>query len=408
MINFYDTSSLLIKIPKEHFYISSVTIAELENIKTSGNKDYDIKVRARKVSNWLSENTDKYTMIRYSADVAAHLPVPEREASNDMKILATAIYLREDRNCEIKFFTNDNNLFLFCRELELAVEKIKEENYNYTGIYEINLADEELEDFYYHMDSNYFNLFVGQYAIIRNTDNEVVDIYCYDGVRMRPLHWDDIVCEGFTRLKPIKNDPYQACLFDSLQHNKVNMITGKAGSGKTLISISYLLSLLDRTIDRIVIFCNPVAANHASKLGYYPGTVEEKLLSTQIGHILTGKFGARDKVEQMIQNEQIVLIPAADARGYEVPPQSAVFITEAQNHDVELMKLLLQRCGDDTIVICEGDVEAQVDSDAYAGNNNGLRAMSKAFRGDSDFGQIDLKLIHRSHTAELAEKMGRD
>lgn len=408
MINFYDTSSLLIKIPKEHFYISSVTIAELENIKTSGNKDYDIKVQARKVSNWLSDNTDRYTMVRYCADVAAHLPVPEREASNDMKILATAIYLREDRNCEIKFFTNDNNLFLFCRELGLTVEKIKEEKYNYTGIYEINLTDEELEDFYYHMDSNYFNLFIGQYVIIRNIDDEVVDIYCYDGARMRPLHWDDIYSSTFGRLKPIKEDPYQACLFDSLQHNQVNMVTGRPGSGKTLISLAYLFSLLGRTIDRIIIFCNPVAAKSSAKLGFYPGTVEEKLLSTQIGHILTGKLGDRGYVEQLIQEGQIVLIPAADARGYEVPPQSAVLISEAQNHDVELMKLLLQRCGDDTIVICEGDVEAQVDLTDYAGNNNGLRAMSKAFRGDSQFGQVDLKLIHRSHTANLAEKMGRE
>lgn len=407
MINFYDTSALLIKIPKEYFYISSVTVAELENIKTAFNKDYDIKTQARKLSNWLSEHTDKYTMIRYTEEVAAYLPVSEKEASNDMKILATAVYLESTRS-SVNFFTNDNNLFLFARELELAVEKIKEENYTYTGIKEILLSDEELEDFYYHLDSNYFNLYVGQYLIVKNVDGEIVDTRCYDGKTMRPLHWDDIVSTTFGRIKPIKNDPYQACLFDSLQHNQVNMITGLPGSGKTLIALAFLFSLLDRTIDRIIIFCNPVAAKSSAKLGFYPGTVEEKLLSTQIGHILTGKLGARDYVEQLVQDEKIILIPAADARGYEVPPQSAVLISEAQNHDVELMKLLLQRCGDDTIVICEGDVEAQVDVDAYAGDNNGLKAMSKAFRGDSQFGQVDLKFIHRSHTANLAEKMGRD
>jgi len=39
MNNFYDTSSLLIKIPDTYFYISSITLLELEGIKTSFNKD---------------------------------------------------------------------------------------------------------------------------------------------------------------------------------------------------------------------------------------------------------------------------------------------------------------------------------------------------------------------------------
>jgi hypothetical protein len=43
---FYDTSSLLLyhnKLNKEHFVISSITLKELEEIKTSYNKDLEIK-----------------------------------------------------------------------------------------------------------------------------------------------------------------------------------------------------------------------------------------------------------------------------------------------------------------------------------------------------------------------------
>jgi phosphate starvation-inducible protein PhoH len=59
------------------------------------------------------------------------------------------------------------------------------------------------------------------------------------------------------------------------------MVSGRAGSGKTFLSLAYLFSLLAKgKIDRIVIFCNPVVAKDAAKLGFYPGTVLEKLLST--------------------------------------------------------------------------------------------------------------------------------
>ena len=51
MNNFYDTCSLLtkgVKIdPDEHILISSISIDELENIKTSANKDADVKYNAR-------------------------------------------------------------------------------------------------------------------------------------------------------------------------------------------------------------------------------------------------------------------------------------------------------------------------------------------------------------------------
>lgn len=52
MIKFYDTSSLIKKVNSlfdnnETFVISSITLEELENIKTSSKKDNDLKYAAR-------------------------------------------------------------------------------------------------------------------------------------------------------------------------------------------------------------------------------------------------------------------------------------------------------------------------------------------------------------------------
>lgn len=54
MIKFYDTSSLLLNLDnlfedEAQIYISSITLEELEHIKTSANKDPDIKFAARKL-----------------------------------------------------------------------------------------------------------------------------------------------------------------------------------------------------------------------------------------------------------------------------------------------------------------------------------------------------------------------
>ena len=61
-MKFYDTCSLLRKVDslfdEENFVISSVTLKELENIKTSVNKDAEIKYSARKKMVFFSFHLD--------------------------------------------------------------------------------------------------------------------------------------------------------------------------------------------------------------------------------------------------------------------------------------------------------------------------------------------------------------
>jgi len=67
----------------------------------------------------------------------------------------------------------------------------------------------------------------------------------------------------------------------------------------------------------------------------------------------------------------------SDIRGFDSTGMHAgIYITEAQNMDIELMRLALQRIGEDSICILDGDSEAQVDLSMYAGSNNGMRRVS--------------------------------
>ena len=108
----------------------------------------------------------------------------------------------------------------------------------------------------------------------------------------------------------------------------------------------------------------------------------------------------------MISEGTLLLLPLSDIRGFDTTGMDAgIYITEAQNLDVELMKLALQRIGNDSICILDGDSEAQVDLNIYAGSRNGMRRVSEVFRGSSLYGEVTLPICHRSKIAELAEKM---
>ena len=138
----------------------------------------------------------------------------------------------------------------------------------------------------------------------------------------------------------------------------------------------------------------------------YPGSRTEKLLDSQIGNLLESKLGDRVAVERLIDDGQLVLLPMSDIRGYDTTGMNAaIYISEAQNLDIELMRLALQRIGEDSICIIDGDSNTQVDLSMYAGDNNGMRRVSKVFRGADFYGEVTLLNIHRSKIAQLAQEL---
>ncbi len=141
-------------------------------------------------------------------------------------------------------------------------------------------------------------------------------------------------------------------------------------------------------------------------LNVYPGSRTEKLLDSQIGNFLSSKLGDKIEVERLINESKLELLPMSDIRGYDTTGLHAgIYITEAQNLDIELMRLALQRIGEDSICILDGDTKAQVDSSLYAGDNNGMKRVSEVFRGNSIYGEVELQNIYRSKIAQLAELM---
>ena len=416
MYNFYDTSSLLMRAstlfddPEEKIIISTVTLSELEEIKTAYNKTPDIRCAARQVLAQLT-NHESYETVIFTNDMLAPIIEKDLIINNDTKILASAIWCDNVRHPdEVVFVTNDialqciANLFFGEDSIDCIPEGLDD---TYVGYKEISMTDSEMAEFYSDLSLNSYDVLVNEYLIIKNADNEIVDKMRWNGHEFTTISYNSIDSRYFGKVKPDKDDPYQALVVDSFMRNKITLVKGPAGSGKSFLSLAYLFHLLgNNKIDKIIIFCNTVATKGAAKLGYYPGERDEKLLDSQIGNFLTSKLGDQSAAQQLMQQEKLVLLPMSDIRGYDTSGMRAgVYITEAQNLDISLMKLAIQRIGEDSICIIDGDQKTQVDDIAFEGSNNGMRRLSKVFRGSALYGEVELKKIHRSQLANLAEKM---
>jgi predicted ribonuclease YlaK len=413
MRDFFDTCALLELSERDFsnksFLISNITLKELESIKTSAFKDESTKAKVRKTIRYLTENPDKYKVINYEKrwdKVIADSAI--LTDNNDSRIIVTAMESAKEEH--IIFITYDYCCYNIAKACGLEVRYcVKEYVQDYTGYRIIECRnDEELAFTYDHV----FNpdkyestkrYIKNKYIILKDKDDNIVDKYKWNGKEFVQIMYHNIDSKMFGKLKP--KDEFQELAIDSLRTNKITMLRGKPGSGKSLIAINFLFQQLEKhEIEKIIIFCNTVATYGSAKLGFYPGSRTEKLLDSQIGNLLSSKLGSKIEVERLIDEEKLELLPLSDCRGYDTTGLKAgVYISEAQNLDIELMRLALQRIGEDSICIIDGDFHHQVDSPIYSGKNNGMRRVSEVFRGKDFYGEVELKNIYRSRIAETAE-----
>ena len=416
--HFYDTSSLLMRAgnlftTEENIVISTITLQELEHIKSSADKDPAIRAATRQILRSLREHPKAYEVMIYNNEDEILEPIRQNKLpiNNDTRILASAIfYDKHYHPDETIFITNDislgsiANLFFGEDSVKWIPEDVVDD---YSGYKTVFLNDEEMAEFYSHPNDNPYNVYINQYLIIANTNNEIVDKLLWTGNEYRKISYDNFESQQFGKIKPISNDIYQQLAADSLCHNKVTMLRGPAGTGKSYLALAYLFNQLEKhKIDKIIVFCNTIAVKGAARLGFYPGDKNEKLLDSQIGNLLSSKLGDRIEVEKLINEGKLILLPLADARGYDTSGMRAgIYISEAQNMDINLMKLSLQRIGEDSICIIDGDDKTQVDDVSFSGANNGMRRVSQVFRGHDLYGEIELRNIHRSKIAMIAQAM---
>ena len=408
-VYFYDTNAVLElqnKIFDQHFYISSVTLEELEKIKTSSRHDETVKYKARKILHLLDEYTDKYDVVMYQNVIGDIINEKFIEITPDSKIVACCSFIQNLIPCDqqLVFCTNDIACKMIASKIfGLHVESVGENKLDeYKGFIEKSLSEEEMAYFYEHISENIYGLFINQYLILKDGKDEIVDAYRWNGAQHELLFKRNIQSLYFDKLK--SKDIYQSCAIDSLMNCTITAITGKAGSGKSLLALMSAMYLIEKgKYDRIVVMFNPTKTRGASDMGYYGGDFIDKAMQNSIGQILTTKFGDRYAVDLLLSQNKLKLVSMADCRGMEISDSEILWITESQNTSIDLIKLCLSRVSSGAKVFIEGDYLSQVDSNAFDGNNNGLKRMIDVFKGHEEFGYVQLQNVWRSKIAELCE-----
>lgn len=278
---------------------------------------------------------------------------------------------------------------------------------NYTGVKTVKMNDDQMGYFYNNpMDNSLINCIQNQYLVLQDLLGANMGIYHWNGETFTEVQYKVFQSSQFGEIKPKDKDPYQMAYMDSIARNQLTFATGPAGSGKSLIAFAYAFQEFEKgRVSKLVIFTNPWVARSAVKLGFLPGDKVDKLLETSIGSVLISKLGDRMRVEEMVHRNQIILMPMGDCRGYEVPEDSFVYFTEAQNTDIDLMKLFLQRTNDKCKIVVEGDIKAQVDSEQFENGRNGLIRAIDVFAGEKYCGHVELQKNYRGRISAKAEEM---
>ena len=400
-IRFYDTNAILTDCTDiSNVIISSKTLEELENIKSSSHKDNDIKYKARVAVRAIREQKPEIVIVQKSDyDKIEELGL---EITNDNLIIASA--WRYSQENHIVFVTNDVLCSLIAKTyFGLDVEELRLKNDDvYKGFRVVQPTDEELSQVYSKDNcENIFGCLVNEYVIINDSDGNFCDVVKWTGEKYATLNTKPFKSRAFSNVKPL--DEIQRCAFDSIVTNDITVLYGRSGSGKTTIPLSYIMSNVEsQKYKKCVIIYDFETLKGAKTLGFTPGTLNEKIITQgAIGNILSSKFGDMSEVERLMASGMIEIIPTANIRGYEISSDEICFVTEGQNLDTYTLKTIIQRCKAGAKIIIEGDIIEQHDNNREVG----LLKMIEVFKGYKSFGCVKLKNNYRSEIGELADRL---
>lgn len=140
----------------------------------------------------------------------------------------------------------------------------------------------------------------------------------------------------------------------SCVENTITFCHGAAGSGKTHIAVGLALEyLLDQQIRKIII-TRPVVES-GEKIGYLPGTAEEKLHPYLLPILDEIKyFISNSEYVNLKTNDKIEIVPLGLMRGRNFH-HSFIVADECQNATYDQLKMLLTRIGQGSKMILTGD-----------------------------------------------------
>jgi len=146
---------------------------------------------------------------------------------------------------------------------------------------------------------------------------------------------------------------------DAIEKHDMVFGIGPSGTGKTYLAVAMAVdALLSKEVSRIILARPAVEAGE--RLGYLPGTVQEKV-NPYLRPLYDALYDVLDpdRVERYLEKSIIEIAPLAFMRGRTLN-DAFVILDEAQNTTSEQMKMFLTRLGFNSKAVITGDI-TQID-----------------------------------------------
>jgi PhoH-like ATPase len=342
---------------------------------------------------------------------------PERTA--DHRILAIADYVcSANKDKAVVLITKDINLRMKAKSLGIIAQDYKNDKVAdiddlYKGISIMENVNQALINKLYESPdgviADEFNIdkeIMGhQFFIMRNNGSSALSHY-------NPVNKliSRVVKQTTFGIDP--RNAEQTFALEALMNPDIQLVslTGKAGTGKTLLALAAALQQHKRY--KQIFLARPIVPLANRDLGFLPGDVKEKMDPymqplydnlTVIKHKFSHQSPEFMRINDMVKEEKLVITPLAYIRGRSL---SSIFfiVDEAQNLTPHEIKTIITRAGEGTKMVFTGDIE-QIDSPYLDTASNGLSYLSDKMKNQDIFAHVNLVKGERSFLAELASKL---
>ena len=162
-------------------------------------------------------------------------------------------------------------------------------------------------------------------------------------------------------IKP--KDEYQKKFVEAIKNKDLIFGLGKAGTGKTLLSLYNCVKGLDNEYlpqDKIYYLRSNVGLNDEKDFGHLPGGIDEKLLPLSLPiYDNLSEFLNLHQIDRLFKQKSIQVSPLVYLRGRSLK-NSFVILDEAQNCTYKQFKTIVSRLSQNSKLIILGDLE-QID-----------------------------------------------
>jgi PhoH-like ATPase len=342
----------------------------------------------------------------------------------DHRILNTAYSIaQKQQDRTVILVTKDVNLRMKARSIKLMAEDyttdyVSDPAHLYSGCRcEENFSPELIERLY-ESDSMLLSgddfqpdvpLRCNEFLVLKNGKKSALATYCLGDI------------EGESFIKRVKKESVygisprnaeQSFAVNALLNPKIKLVTisGKAGTGKTLLALAAALEC--RSQFRQVLLTRPVIPLSNKDIGYLPGDIQSKIkpymqpLYDNLG-VIRSQFPEKSemcqRLQRMLDEEKLAIEPLAYIRGRSLGKMFMI-VDEAQNLTPHEVKTIITRAGEGTKIVFTGDIN-QIDHPYLGIHSNGLSTLIDKMQGQQLYAHIDLRKGERSELADLASNI---